>query len=480
MSEKRYALRHDWRQRLSGEPSTTLFKKIRLELMLWYSSAFAGALLLFSTVLYLGVSHTVFASIDADLSTGANLIAAQWQRTPVPVCPLPLLPPGSVTPPIQPRTSTHLQVPPLVACFKQDGTPTLFDNSVQIPSAFLESSLVKAALKKGEMTDTVNGGGSYGDIRRYALIVRNPQGNDILGVIQVGESMKGQEDALHILLVFLLTLGSGTLLLAALGGFLLARRALVPARLAFTRQQRFVADASHELRTPLTLLRADAEVLLSRRGSLAPDDAALLEDIAAEATHMTALATNMLTLARLDTQRVHRAYDIIRLDEVASRLLRRATPYADAMGIHVQDEKHPENVSILGDTAQIEQALLVLLDNAIKYNSRDGHVMVQTYVMNEQAHVEVRDTGRGIAAEHLPHLGERFYRVDEARTDESEGTGLGLSIAYNIIALHGGTLKLTSMPGQGTTAHLMLPLFCATTIMKDQQGRHVEASRKSL
>lgn len=471
MSNKRYALGHDRKLHLSGEPGTTLFKRIRIELMLWYSVAFAGALLLFSTVLYLGVSHTVFASIDMDLTTGANLIALRWQRTSGHACPLPLLPPNSVTPPIQPRSTTNLQVPPIAVCFDQEGGLTKFATIIQIPSAFLEPSLVKTALKTGEGTDTINGGASFGDIRRHALIVQNPQGNGILGVVQVGESIKGQEDALHILLVFLLTLGTGTLLLAALGGFLLARRALVPARLAFTRQQRFVADASYELRTPLTLLRADAEVLLGRRASLTPEDVALLEDIVAEATHMTALATNMLTLARLDNQRIRHTYDIVDLDKVVSDLLRRTTSYADKMGIPLQYEKDTDTVSAIGDTVLLEQALLVLLDNAIKYNSRGGRVMVQTYVVDEQAFVEIRDTGIGIADEHLLHIGERFYRVDEARTDESEGTGLGLSIAYNIVALHHGILKLTSVPAQGTTAQLILPLLRANTTVKDHQGR---------
>ena len=469
MNAKREALRHKRKQHLSGEPGTTLFRRTRIDLMLWYSVAFAGALFLFSLVLYLGVSQTVFAAIDAELSTGAHVFAARWQSTASPACPLPRVPLVPGTLPLQPRSSTHLTLPPIIVCFNQEGEPAQLDYGIQIPTAFLESSLAKAALKTGEMKDTIHEEGAFGDIRRYALVVRNPQGSNILGVLQVGESIKGQEDALHILLIFLLTLGSGTLLLAALGGFFLANRALVPARLAFTRQQRFVADASHELRTPLTLLRADAEVLLSRRNSLSPDDADLLEDITAEVTHMTALATNMLTLARLDMQRVHRAYDIVHLEEIVRSLLRRVASHADTRGIHIQYTQHTESVVVVGDTVLLEQALLVLLDNAIKYNSPDGQVQVQTYVAQEQAHVEIRDTGIGIVAEHLPHLGERFYRVDESRTDENEGTGLGLSIAYNIVALHAGTLKFSSTFGQGTTVLLTLPLLRAHSPLKVQQ-----------
>ena len=106
----------------------------------------------------------------------------------------------------------------------------------------------------------------------------------------------------------------------------------------------------------------------------------------------------------------------------------------------------------------LEQALVVLLDNAIKYNRQDGHVTVRTAIQEEQALLEVRDTGIGIAPEHLSHLGERFYRVDKARSREAGGTGLGLSIAHGIVVAHEGTLNLSSVPEQGTTVTLTLPL----------------------
>jgi len=109
------------------------------------------------------------------------------------------------------------------------------------------------------------------------------------------------------------------LLSAGLGGLFLASRALVPARLAFTRQQRFIADASHELRTPLTLMRADAEVLLRGRGQMAAEDAALLEDIVAEANHMSTLANSMLTLARLDANPQHYEQEVVSLDALTPR-----------------------------------------------------------------------------------------------------------------------------------------------------------------
>ena len=134
---------------------------------------------------------------------------------------------------------------------------------------------------------------------------------------------------------------------------------------------------------------------------------------------------------------------------------------AEQSGITLQ----MENVGtpyVIGDPMLLEQAVLVLLDNAIKYNHSGGRVIVCTEAKDEQALLEVRDNGVGIAAEHLPHLGERFYRVDKARSREAGGTGLGLSIARSIAVTHGGWLSFSSAPEQGTTVALTLPLAYTT------------------
>jgi signal transduction histidine kinase len=130
---------------------------------------------------------------------------------------------------------------------------------------------------------------------------------------------------------------------------------------------------------------------------------------------------------------------------------------AEQRGITVEVEC-PNKPYVIGDPMLLEQAVLVLLDNAIKYNRRGGRVTVRTVVQDQQVLLQVDDTGIGIAAEHLSHLGERFYRVDKARSREAGGTGLGLSIARNIAFTHGGKLALSSVSGQGTTVTLTLPL----------------------
>src|SRR5207302_9489648 len=152
---------------------------------------------------------------------------------------------------------------------------------------------------------------------RCAQVVLNAVRRGYVDVLLIGHSIQPQDDALSVILFLLLSVGGLTLLGAGLGGLFLADRALVPARLAWRNQQRFIGDAAHELRTPLTLLRADAEVLLRSREKLESEDAELLEDIVAEASHMSTLATNMLTLARLDHGSSHQEHEVVDLADVA-------------------------------------------------------------------------------------------------------------------------------------------------------------------
>lgn len=443
-----------WWHRHSSEPGAALFRGLRLSLTLWYSGVLGAALILFSLALYFGAQYFLLASVQTNLASRAQLRLIQWQRfSPHRACSS-FVPPGPF--PTSPPAPGQL-APYIMACFDQNGTLLQWDETTQLPPAFLTNTLAKTALRKGTATDIVDGGGTVGHIYRYALAVPDLTGNGNMGVVLVGESIEPQETALSVLLILLLTLGGVTLVGAGLGGLFLANRALAPARLAFMRQQRFIGDASHELRTPLTLLRADAEVLLRNRERMAAEDAVLLEDIVAEANHMAMLANSMLTLARLDDGSQHREHEVVNLDEVSLAGVQRVMAFADQKGVTVHRESGSP-ILVIGDSVLLEQALLVLLDNAIKYNRSGGQVIVRTSMNSGQAQLEVSDTGIGIAAEHLPHLGERFYRIDKARSREGGGTGLGLSIAHGIVTIHGGTLTLTSLPDQGTTATLRLPL----------------------
>jgi signal transduction histidine kinase len=212
---------------------------------------------------------------------------------------------------------------------------------------------------------------------------------------------------------------------------------------------------------------------------LESEDAELLEDIVTETDHMSTLATNMLTLARLDNNSSHREHEVINLTTIALAGVRRVQALADQSGIALQVESK-DTALVIGDPTLLEQAVLVLLDNAIKYNRHGGRVTVGTAVKDKYAFLEVSDTGIGIDAEHLPHLGERFYRVDKSRSREAGGTGLGLSIARSIAVVHGGTLNLTSIPDQGTTVTLKLPLAHGTRTDRIVNAQESTTPEKTL
>ena len=414
--------------------------------------------MLFGVALYFGTQYFLLRPIEFDAAARAQVHMNEWLSGAIDrACPSFGFPGQFGSPPGQ-----GFQIPELVACFDQNGSLLPGENTAGLPSAFVTNTLAKSALQTGRpVHDIVSAGGTVGQIYRYALVVPNPTGSGSAGVVLIGEFVRAQESTLSLLLTLLLSIGGVALLGAGLGGLFLSNRALAPARLAWANQQRFIADAAHELRTPLTLLRADAEVLLRGRERLEAEDAALLEDIVAEANHMSRLATNLLTLARLDNRSSHQEHEVVSLAELTQEVTRRAQALAEQRGIAIQVECTSDPY-VIGDPMLLEQAVLVLLDNAIKYNHQGGRVSVLTAVQDGQALLEVRDTGIGIAAEHLPHMGERFYRVDKARSREAGGTGLGLSIARGIAVAHGGQLSLSSAPEQGTTVTLTLPLAYGT------------------
>ena len=423
-----------------------MFRRIRLRLILWYASVLAVVLLIVGGLLYFAMWQTVMGPVNSGLANAAQSYASYWpdavQRYGVPPCAL------------RDRFNPGVTY---VACYDSDVSTCIPapGPSGQAPG-FLDASLAKQALKDGSDSDVVDGGYYLGAISRYALVVRDPNTHQVLGVIQLGVPIQGQLDAMHALLTLLLILLPLALLCATAGGFFLAERALAPARLAFTRQQTFIADASHELRTPLTLLRADAEVLLRGRARLDADDAALLEDIVAETAHLSSIANNLLTLARLDSGAMRLERDVVDLAVIAREAARRVDALAREHGVTVR-LGDLASVPVVGDAQLLAQATLALLDNALKYGGDGCEITLSTARDDGHGTLTVHDTGPGIAAEHLPLLGQRFYRPDKARARAAGGAGLGISVVRGILALHQGTLTLESALGQGTSAIIRLP-----------------------
>jgi signal transduction histidine kinase len=225
---------------------------------------------------------------------------------------------------------------------------------------------------------------------------------------------------------------------------------------AFREATRFTADASHELRTPVSLIRTSAEVAL-RRERPAAEYRQALETVLLEAERMSALVQDLLTLARADAGVEGLRRGSVELGSLASGLEASLRSMCDTRGLELQLEVPGERVLVEGDHAALEQLVLSLADNAVKYSPAPGRVSVSVRRSAGEAVVAVTDTGIGIAPEDLPQVFDRFYRADKARSRDSGGTGLGLSIAKSIAEQHGGTIGIVSRLGEGTRVEVRIP-----------------------
>lgn len=217
--------------------------------------------------------------------------------------------------------------------------------------------------------------------------------------------------------------------------------------LFINKQKQFVSDASHELRTPIAVIQGYAN-LLSRWGK---DDPAVLdesiESIKQETENMKQLVENLLFLARADknTQAVN--LELLSLSDLAKEVLKQ-TSFIDDQHIlvsHIED-----NIQIYGDPSLTKELIRIFVDNAIKYTPEDGTIELIVRNSGKNTILAIKDTGIGISPHHLPHIFERFYRADEARTDKSSSSGLGLSIAKWIIDTHKAQVYVNSILGQGS------------------------------
>jgi heavy metal sensor kinase len=227
---------------------------------------------------------------------------------------------------------------------------------------------------------------------------------------------------------------------------------------AFSRQRRFVADASHELRTPVSAIRSMTDVALLREKT--PDEyVGVLWDINAEAERLGRLISDLLALARADEGQTPLDRRLLRLDLIAADVAAVSALLASEKSIRLAVETSGP-VEVLGDADRLLQAVLNLLHNALTYTPANsgGSVTIRVWAEVDMALLAISDTGIGIEPEHLPYIFERFYRADPARIHSYGGSGLGLSIVSWVVGAHGGSVKVESRPGYGSTFTIRLPL----------------------
>ena len=220
---------------------------------------------------------------------------------------------------------------------------------------------------------------------------------------------------------------------------------------------RFTADASHDLRTPLSLIRTSAELALRRKRS-EDDYRESLTRILLISEETTQLVEGLLTLARADAGAAQLKCQSLDLRPILLKVAHQARFLAAAKGLSFTEHFSAETLPMLADPAAIERLLLSLLDNAVKYTPVGGRVTVRASSHHGSAVIEIEDTGMGIAESDFPHIFERFFRADQARSREIRGSGLGLSIARWITEAHHGSIEVTSQLGKGSCFRIRLPL----------------------
>jgi len=224
---------------------------------------------------------------------------------------------------------------------------------------------------------------------------------------------------------------------------------------AFESQKQFVQDASHELRTPIAIAQTNIEVLEMEKRATKEDYKQLVDILKQSLQRMNDINNSLLLLSEgTPSQSRWAGVDVISL---LSEVYGETRAEAKAARINLEWQPADSNLSVRGDVMQLKQAMINLIDNAIKYNRPGGSVKLSTRADGQSVIIDVSDTGIGISAEDLPHIFERFFRVDKSRSREQGGSGLGLAIVKKIVEDHGGMVSTKSAVGEGSTFRISLP-----------------------
>lgn len=262
------------------------------------------------------------------------------------------------------------------------------------------------------------------------------------------------EDLFTILTVTCIT----GLVFVFLGSLYMANKSLIPIRKSWEQQKNFVADASHELRTPLTVMETTLDLIENKKDKTIGSQLKWIENIHAETRRMSKLVSDMLFLARTDSEQVLLEKESFSLN---SALLEAYIPFealAMSKKIHLAPFEGTE-INFCGDEARLKQLAVILIDNAIKYTPEGGRVGMALKDNSDTIEIIISDTGIGIEKENINKVFQRFYRVDKARSRNEGSAGLGLSIADWIVREHCGSIKVESSKDNGTAFHILLPKY---------------------
>jgi len=453
-------------------------KTLRVRLTLWYLLLMGTTLLLFSVYVYFRLQNNLVAQVDSSLQVTASQALTNLDMENA-----------------RPAFQNTEEAKTTAAQLSSAGVAVQVISTEGIVwDGFGAYQSVPKWLPAG--TGFVTVGEDKNSWRIYSQPIVAADGR-LIGWLQTAHSLASVEHTLEGLreqLYFALPL---VLLLAALGGFFLANRALSPidritrtaqaitasdlnqriayqgptdevGRLAgtldnmlerlqqaFAQERRFTDDAAHELRTPLTVLKGRIGVTLSRQRSRSHYEQTLME-LEREVDRLIHLSTALLFLSRIDQNLVARGTRLVHFSELIVSIVEQMQPLAEEKGIEIGSQIEP-GITVCGYEELLMRLFVNVLDNAIKYTSAGGRVSVSVMPSNSEVNVRVVDTGVGIPEAELPHIFERFYRVASDRSRATGGAGLGLSIVDEIVRQHGGRIDVQSQVDRGTTFTVVLP-----------------------
>jgi heavy metal sensor kinase len=463
---------------------------VRTRLTLWYAGVLALSLFAFGGLTYFAASRSFYQQQDESLRSTAETVASAYQQEYQEEQSIEKANEGVLAEMFFPNR--------FVEIVDGHGNPIAWSSNLKDHKWNL--SVAETGAARNAPVGFVKRASFDGDDEgvRIAVVRFATSASDTPWFALVGEPLGIIDERLESLRTIFLASAPLIIVLASLGGYFLARKSLSPitsmehqtrsitsrnlssrldvsnpgdelgrlaitinellARLdsAFEEQRRFIADASHELRTPIAILRGEAEISLERSRN-EDEYRAALSLINSEASRLSRIVDALFTLASSDSGNKPLETSRFYLNEMVADCARAAGVLADRKGIALDVGELPELIAT-GDESLLKQMLLNLLDNAVKYTVAGHRVSLDLSRDNANAVISVRDSGIGIPASALPHVFDRFFRVDKVRSREAGGAGLGLSISRWIAEAHGGTISVSSEINRGSVFTVSLPV----------------------